>query len=95
MPSGRNELRNEPGFGKVFGVLSFPELVGAEAVTVRREGLHNGFERVRCVEPRGCVEVLLNGLDLRVDGFGDQQASAVVQIFDKTGCAEHAGCCGD
>jgi hypothetical protein len=44
------------------------------------------WERVGCGEPSGCVEVLLYGGDLRVEGFGDEEVGTGEEIFDEALC---------
>jgi hypothetical protein len=44
-------LQHETSFAKVLGMLAFPEFVGGKPIAVGGEGLDNGFERVRRIEP--------------------------------------------
>jgi hypothetical protein len=62
---------------------TFPDLVGGEAITVCGESLFYRFEGVRRIEEGGRVEVLLDGFNLLVDCFGDEEIDAVPEVFDK------------
>jgi hypothetical protein len=67
----------------VLGVRAFPQLVGGESIAVGRERLLHGLDGVGRIEPCSRVEVLLDVLDLLVDGFRDKEIDAVYQVLDK------------
>ena len=81
MQPGRGGLKNETSFLKVLWVGSLPELVCGKAITVSWERLDNMLKGVRSIEVFVCVQVLLDVVYLYVDGFGNEQVGAGVEIF--------------
>lgn len=62
---------------------AFPQLVGGESIAVGRERMLDGLDGVGRVEPCSRVEVLLDVLDLLIEGFRDEEIDAVYQVLNK------------
>lgn len=77
-------LQDETALLEVFWVRSFPQLVCSKTVTIRRKGLYYMLKCVWSVEPFFSIEVVFDILNLGVDGLGDEEVGASIEIFEET-----------
>lgn len=96
MPPRRNRLTHKARLRKLLHVQLLRDFTCGEAVAGRGEGLDDAFggQVVRLAEEGIGVQEALGRADLSVEGFGQEEGDAVLDVFDETDGVDDAGGCG-